>query len=100
MWKKILLLVCTSLFLMGGGYAIAAEDKTGKGCTPTNIAYCKKNKTWSGEEYKTYTVRCSDSGQRTISYWKKRKQWCLGTKTKRCSGKRITTATIACRSRK
>jgi len=98
MFKETLMIVLATLLIFNTSSALAASS--GKGCTPTNIAYCKKNKTWRGEVYKTYSVRCSDSATRTISYWQKRKQWCIGTTPKRCSKKRLTTATIACRSRK
>lgn len=99
MLQKSFVIILLSLFFVLSNGGIAVAD-SGKGCTPTNIAYCKKNKTWRGEVYKTYSVRCSDSAKRTISYWKKSKQWCVGTQPKRCSKKRLTTATVACRSRR
>jgi hypothetical protein len=96
---NLITLIATYFYFLGMLPVQAADAPAGKSCTPTNIAYCKKGKTWRGETYKTYTVRCSDSAKRTISFWKKRKQWCLGKTPKNCARDRLTAATIACRKK-
>lgn len=99
MKRSMIAMVTFCLYLGLACSAYAKDPPGGKTCTPTNIAYCEKGKTWRGEVYKTYTVRCSDSAKRTISYWKNRKQWCLGKTPKNCARDRLTAATIACRSK-
>ncbi|MDM8546788.1 hypothetical protein [Candidatus Venteria ishoeyi] len=101
MRQSILYYVCLTI-LSGWLFVsplIAAAESSGKGCTATNIAYCKKAKTWRGEPYRSYVVRCSDSGKRKISFWEKRKRWCVGMNTSKCSKSKLNTATIACRSK-
>lgn len=70
-----------------------------KHCTPQNIRYCKKEKTWSGDKFTSYTVHCSDGSKRKISAWDKRKKWCVGTSKRRCTTDQLKAAKLACQSK-
>ncbi len=94
--KKFAITLCVLGMMAVPMQSVMANS--GKACTPTNIQYCKKGKTWSGKKYTTYTVRCSDGTKRTISAWNKRKTWCVGEKQKSCSRSQLEAAKRACRS--
>ncbi|GEM_PF-1080409 len=82
------------------GWLIGTESvhaaPPGASCTPTNIAYCKKNKTLLGAQYSTYSVRCSDGTKRVISSWEGRKAWCIGEQQQKCTNDQLGAAKMAC----
>lgn len=68
----------------------------GRKCSPTNINYCKKEKSlFGGKEYVKYAVKCSDGRVQTITAWDNRKKWCVG-KAGKCTTSQIKTAKYAC----
>ncbi|MCP4699043.1 MAG: hypothetical protein GY862_19650 [Gammaproteobacteria bacterium] len=95
--KKIIAIALMALLASSWSINATAKKSSKKNCTPTNIAYCKKGKTWTGKKYFTYTVRCSDGTKRTISAWKKKKQWCVGERQRNCSNSQMKTAARACK---
>lgn len=97
--KKLPILFITLLFIsVWQNPAMARTANSGKECSPTNIQYCKKGKTFTGKQYRTYTVRCSDGTKRVISAWNNRKQWCVGEGKKNCTTTQLKAAKKACRS--
>ena len=65
--------------------------------TPTDINYCSRGKTWSGQQYSVYTVRCSNGSKREITAWDNRKKWCVGNASRsNCGNDQLGAAKKAC----
>lgn len=82
------LLLCAGL---GGVYAASKED-----CKPTTINFCERGSSLINGEYRVYTVGCSDGTQRTVTFWKTNKKWCIGN-SDRCSASQLQAAANACK---
>jgi hypothetical protein len=96
--KKYLIAAIAVVCLALAAAGLAAGKDRDKTCSPTNITYCRKDKTLLGTPYKTYNVRCSDGTKRTITAWDNRKKWCVGT-TSRCTKDQLETAKQACQTK-
>ncbi len=87
--KLTLPMLCGVLMLFGAP-AWAAQ--------PTNINYSGKGSTFTGSDYRVYTVRCSDGKKREITSWVDNRKWCIGKgSSSNCHGSQLKAATTACK---
>jgi hypothetical protein len=65
---------------------------------PMSITFVADGKTPDGQDFSSYTVKCSDAKEEFLTAWDQRKNWCVGKDSKEnCDKKQIRAAKVACK---
>jgi hypothetical protein len=65
---------------------------------PLSINFVADEKSKDGLEFSSYTVKCSDGNEESLTAWDQRKTWCVGKDSKdNCDKKQIRAAKVACK---
>ena len=78
--------------------ALAAASTAALAAKPTTIVLDAEHQATDGATYSTYTVKCSDGSESTLTSWTESRKWCVGdTESEQCERKQIKAAQKACK---
>ncbi len=86
----------SALWLILVAMKVVAEPIENERYEMSNIIYCKSCEWNLFYPYKPYTVQCKNGQIATVSLWKKRDEWCVGTEQHQCSPNQLMTSNMAC----
>ena len=77
--------------------ALAALSASAFAAKPTSVVLNAEQETSDGVAYSTYTVKCSDGSESTLTSWSTTRKWCVGDDSSDlCERKQIKAARKAC----
>ncbi len=78
--------------------ALAAASTAALAAKPTTISLDAEHQANDGTAYSTYTVKCSDGSESTLTSWTDSRKWCVGdSDSEQCERKQIKAAQKACK---